>query len=87
METKRWTSALRKMMCTYIFPITPVKYNKKPWTLYTKQASEDSGRWREGKVAKDLMAQGSGKFPEVSFHLEYPITGAEEVSHRKCSQM
>lgn len=75
------------MMCTYIFPITPVKYNKKPWTLYTKQASEDSGRWREGKVAKDLMAQGSGKFPEVSFHLEYPITGAEEVSHRKCSQM
>lgn len=29
------------------------------------------------------MAQGSGEFPEVSLHLEYPITGTEEVSHKE----
>lgn len=34
-------------------------------------------------MAKDLMAQGSGEFPEVSLHLEYPITGTEEVSHKE----
>ena len=66
----------------YVFPIAPAKY-KKPWTLYTKEALEDSGRWREGKVAKDLMTQGSGEFCQVSFHPIYPIPGAEEVSNKE----
>lgn len=64
-----------------LVPAPPAKFNKKPYTLYTKEDSEEQG---EGRLPRTLGPKKihSGEFPDFSFYLMYLRFG-EEASNKK----